>query len=486
MLTTTKLGIALFITLTGGTALALLPQGQPVVAPAPTPILAPVVTATGTDGVKLTVKPSQTKVVQRSLDEVYLDIGIEVPSPTPVNAARRPADLILVLDRSGSMGDERKLDYAKAAIRAFADRLAPQDRLALVGFDDTAVVEFPLASLAGPARLRFDERVNTLGPGGGTNMGEGLERGGALLGSEGQKDRSTRVVLLSDGNANAGISTPEGLTSIVKAIGRKGAVVSAIGMGLDFNETLLARLADHGMGNYSYLASLDRLGQLLEKDLGDARAQFAGASHLLLQLGPGVTVTDAAGYPLEQTTDGRVMIPLGQLLEGAHRNVTVALKAPTAKVGPFELAGVDLTYERNGVVAVVKGSPNGAKIAMTVVEPARGAEAIASIDSDVLKKTWITNNAGRMQKDVAGYLRDGKQVEARAALNNYRNKIDQVQKETGVKTDDAGLAAELAGLDARIEDAFKGSYAEQEQKKKAYSKAGLSSSISAQRMQQKH
>ncbi len=474
-LNSTKLGLGVLAALSGATALTMLPRGS--VLPGPGPATSGL-TMSHTDerGVSIKVRPSQTKLVQGSADELYLDVDVAVPAATHA-AGRKPTDLILVLDRSGSMADGQKLEFAKAAVRSLIDRLDDQDRIGLVTFDDAAAVDFPLAAATRGARAELGQLVSRLGTGSGTNISDGLERGRALLLAT--TGRSSRVILLSDGMANSGVVSPDGLTAIVKSIGRAGAVVSTIGMGLDFNETLLARLADHGMGNYSYLASLSNLGQVLEKDLGDAREQFAAASSLLLDLGAGVQVIDAAGYPVEQDPDGRVRIPLGQLLEGTTRNLTLSLRAPVGALGEVKLAAVELAYEKDGKTAAVRASEK--PLMLAVVAPERGAEALASIDAAVLKKSWVSNNAGRMKKDFSDNIRDGNQEAARKVVDDYRAKLGAVQAATGIDTKDAKLEEELDGLDRVAGDAFAGAPAAQAEKQKAYAKEGLSSGLKTQR-----
>lgn len=475
-----KAGLTVLATLSAGTALALLPPGS--VLPLPpavvAPVVAPVVT-TDDQGVKLRVKPSQTKIVRGSADELFLDVDIEVPAPTvATGAARKPTDMVLVLDRSGSMADGNKLSYAKAAMKTLVDRLGDQDRIGLVTFDDRAIAEFSMEAATREGRQRLVKRIDQLETGGGTNMGDGFIVGRTLLGpaSEG---RSARVILLSDGNANVGIADPEGLTQLVKSIGMNGAVVSTIGMGLDFNETLLARLADHGMGNYSYLASLTNLGQLLEKDLGDARAQFAAASYLLLEAGEGVTVTDAAGYPIERDPGGRFRVPLGQLLEGSSRNLTVSLTVPTSSLGERKLAAVELSYDRGGQTRVVKAGDQA--FAVQIVPPERSDEAVASVDAGVFRKSWVTNNVGRMKKELSTHLRDGNKEAAQKAVSDYKARLGAASAAAGVDTKSAELDDELTKLETLAQDAFEGSASEQNEKKKAYSKDTWSSGISSQR-----
>ena len=95
-------------------------------------------------------------------------------------------------------------------------------------------------------------------------------------------------------------------------------------MGLGFNETLMATLADYGMGHYAYLEHLAKLGEILEQDMANTRQVFASASSLELTVGDGVTVTDVGGYPIDLTSQpGTARVATGQLLGGAIITETV-------------------------------------------------------------------------------------------------------------------------------------------------------------------
>src|SRR5262249_54069158 len=228
------------------------------------------VTATS-GGVVVRGALSQTKVAKNASGDVFYDISIESPAANGTVAAPRAADMILVLDRSGSMAEERKLNYAKAAIRELVGQLGSEDRFALVSFDNSARLEVGLAAMTPESKRQALSVVEGIYPGGSTNISDGFRLAESLIQSM-ESHRSTRVLLLSDGEANQGIIDVPGLSQIVKGLTRRGAVVSTIGMGLGFNQVLLSALADYGMGNYSYLETLSHLDEILKKDLRDSRA----------------------------------------------------------------------------------------------------------------------------------------------------------------------------------------------------------------------
>ena len=390
-----------------------LPVVNPVVTiPAPAPFT--IVSADGAVTVRGTA--SQTKVAENGSGDLFYDITIDTPADRELIATRKPTDMILVLDRSGSMGDENKLGYAKAAIRQLVSQLTAEDRFALVSFDDTARLDVGLTPVTPGMRDNILRTVDTIQPGGSTNISEGFRYAESMVrGTEGH--RSTRVLLLSDGEANSGVTSVEGLSGIVKNFSRQGTVVSTIGMGLGFNQNLLSNLADHGMGNYSYLESLAGLDAILKKDLKDGRSTYAATSELQFQLGEGVSIRDASGYPIEYTA-GRanfVKIPTGQLLAGSKKNFMISVHVPTNRRGSIELGHIAFNYHRNGSVLAARVTEEVARI--TVVQTEQ--EAMASIQGDVYRKGWVANNLGALKAKVADAIARGDRDQALSDISAY-------------------------------------------------------------------
>src|SRR5207244_3080283 len=231
----------------------------------------------GTDGVTFSGTLSQTKLVQGGNGVMYLDLNITTPAATLSPSSVKASDIVVVLDRSGSMAADNRLPYAKEAVRRLVRQLQAEDRFALITFDAVAVVDTELTPVTDAARERIVRRVNALQPGSSTNISDGLLKARALLQGHAE-ELSRKVVLLSDGEANMGIVDPKELTQIAASFTGDSAVLSTIGMGLGFNEALMAALADYGMGHYAYLEHLEKLGEILEQDMSDMRQVFASAS----------------------------------------------------------------------------------------------------------------------------------------------------------------------------------------------------------------
>lgn len=423
------------------------PPSQPplVIEPVTPPIVVGPDTPAGT--VIVRGKVSQTKVPRNGAGELFVDVEIESPADREVQGRRRPTDMILILDRSGSMADQNRLAFAKAAIRELARSLGAEDRLALVSFDDQARIELAPTEMNGPGRERVLSIVNGIETGGSTNISDGFDGARAFLGRR-DSARATRVLLLSDGEANAGVTDLRGLSEIVKGFVAQGAVVSTIGMGLGFNQSLMSALADHGMGNYSYLESLESLSQILRKDLQDSRSLYAATSTLSIRLGDGVTVTDAGGYPIEQG-GSVVRVPTGQLLAGSRKSFMLTLRVPTDRPRDVELGKLGFSYERSGQTLSARVQSDLARV--TVTEDAQ--EVTASIRQDVYRKGWVANNMGKLRGAIGSALASNDAVAAQEKLKEYKAGLADAEGYGGGGLTEAA-GPEMKALEADVGQAF--------------------------------
>jgi Ca-activated chloride channel family protein len=199
---------------------------------------------------------------ERAVVKIALD-GVRLPRPE----ARPPVNLTLVIDRSGSMSGE-KIQHAKAAAIEAVRRLGPDDVFALVTFDHEIETLVP-ATRVGDTRA-IEARIRSIVARGNTAIYGGLTQGAAELRKHLEDRRYTqRLVLLSDGLANNGPSTPDDFARLGASLGREGISVSTVGLGLGYNEDLMTRLARRSDGNTYFVASSRDLVAIFNSELGD-------------------------------------------------------------------------------------------------------------------------------------------------------------------------------------------------------------------------
>jgi Ca-activated chloride channel family protein len=256
---------------------------------------------------------------------VFLQMQLDARDFPLPDRAYRPMNIAVVLDRSGSMGDERKIVYAKQAIANLVDRLATTDYLTIVIYDDRIETLLPTQQVRD--RNRIKRLIDEVSPRGSTNLGGGMQEGFRHLERNFKTEYINRVILLSDGLANQGITDPNDLNRIVNEFRNRGISLSAMGVGLDYNENLMLGLAEHGGGNYYFIESPSQLASIFEKELNGLNYVVVQNARIELMLGNGVTVNDVIGC--EHRRDGdRWTISVGDISANDHREFTVELNIP--------------------------------------------------------------------------------------------------------------------------------------------------------------
>ena len=179
---------------------------------------------------------------------------------------RKDATLIFVIDISGSMGRENRLELVKSSLGLLVNELRPQDRVGIVVYGSTGRIL--LEPTGGANKDAIMESINALQPGGSTNAAEGLLLGYEMAIDEVHSDRITRLILLSDGVANVGLTDSESILNLVKDSVEAGVTLSTIGFGMgNYNDILMEQLANDGDGNYSYVDTLDQARRIFVENL---------------------------------------------------------------------------------------------------------------------------------------------------------------------------------------------------------------------------
>ncbi|TMQ20251.1 MAG: VWA domain-containing protein [Deltaproteobacteria bacterium] len=169
-------------------------------------------------------------------------LQISVSTTVDPSAYRRlPMNLVVVVDHSGSMASDRRLDKVKAGLHTLINHLQDTDRLALVEFDDQVTIDAPLGTTLDRAKLHAI--VDRLVPRGATDIFDGLQQGFLLLGDAPASERQNRVIFLSDGNATAGDTSQSDILAMAAGRVRRGIGLTTIGVGNDFDVGLMRGLA---------------------------------------------------------------------------------------------------------------------------------------------------------------------------------------------------------------------------------------------------
>lgn len=180
----------------------------------------------------------------------YAIVEITAP-PATATAARPRVNVAFVLDRSGSMGGRNKINLARRAVLEGIDRLAATDRFSVVVYDNDVDVVAYGATASGDAKRRAHDALASIGPRGNTNLSGGWLRGAEQVAEVLDPEAVNRVLLLTDGLANEGITNPSELQRHAQELRLRGVSTSTFGVGEDFDEALLGGMADAGGGSHS-------------------------------------------------------------------------------------------------------------------------------------------------------------------------------------------------------------------------------------------
>ena len=367
---------------------------------------------------------SAGKILRGTGGQVHASFEISADS-VAISGPRQPLNIALVIDRSGSMREEGKLVRAQEAAARLIDRLGPTDRLALVQYDDTAqtVVSSVLVDREGKARLLA--AVAALTPGGSTNLHGGLSLGRDEVQRSIAPGQVSRVILLSDGLANAGESSPTVIADTARAAADQGVRITAVGVGIDYNEDLMEAIAESGRGRYYYVRDAAALEPVLAGELASASATVAAQVELRLRPAcAGVQLGEVLGYETRREGDALV-VPMADLAAGDTRRLIVSLSVPDRAVGRQAAIAAELRYRTTG------GETRTATMALALEVTDDHLAAERSVDAGVMAHVLKAQAADSVRRAARSY-EQGDAAGAAALLRSTRAHVEQEGGRYGV------------------------------------------------------
>lgn len=332
----------------------------------------------------------------------------------PDKTARRkrvPLAVALVLDKSGSMRADGKMDNARRGALEALRMLDERDIAAVVVYDDEASVSLPARPVGSMAPFR--KVIDAIRPGGSTALHDGVQTGARQLRSYLDEGFVPRVILLSDGLANVGPSTTEELAALGRTLAGQGMTITTIGLGLDYNEDTMTALAAESGGNAYFAKDAGMLPGIFARDMEDAVALSAQKVRVVVECADGVRPVRVVGR--EGAVRGRTAeVPIHNLY-GAEKYALIELEVPARKEGtsPLEVARVRLEYTDAATGKTV------AEEAPLSVSFTRDEEAVAGArKGDIVAQTELARNAEAREEAVR--LADAGRAEEAAKLLNER------------------------------------------------------------------
>ncbi len=272
---------------------------------------------------------------------VVLKVSLDAP-PSPSHIQRPLVNLALVLDRSGSM-QGAKLEQAKAAAIEALTRLGVQDVFSVVVYDTNVNTIVPAQNAQ--YLQNIINNIQRIRAGGSTALFGGVSQGSSEIRKNLDNRYVHRIVLLSDGIANIGPSTPEELGRLGAALVKENISVTTIGVGTDYNEDLMARLSQKSDGNTYFVESGVDLPRIFSAELGDVLNVVAKKVKITLILPENVKPVRIIGRE-GRIRNNRVEISMNQLYGDQEKYALVEVNIPKSNTNDqFEIAKADVEYE---------------------------------------------------------------------------------------------------------------------------------------------
>lgn len=264
--------------------------------------------------------------------------------------ARLPLNLGVVLDRSGSMYDERRLEFVVEAVKFLIDNLTPDDKVAIVAFADKAQVLSSGAAGDKAGAKRAIDDIDLLEIGGGTQMALGMRAAIGEVRKNFGAERLNRVLVLTDGQ------TYEEMACLELVRANPDIQFSAMGVGVEFNEKLLMRIAQDSGGKYHFIGDSAAIPSIFDDELQGLRAVAIRNGRIEVTLAQGVQIREAfraspeiysLGEPLVGE-DRKVSYQIGDLEAGVPGSVLLTLVLPPRRPGAVRIAQASFNYQVPG------------------------------------------------------------------------------------------------------------------------------------------
>ncbi len=305
---------------------------------------------------------------------------------------RSPVNLSVVLDRSGSMRGE-KIDKAKEAAIEALKRLTPQDVFSLVIYDHIVETLIPAQHVKDMDAMAT--KIKSIEARGSTALFGGVSQGAREIRKHIEDKFVHRIILLSDGLANVGPSSPDELGRLGAALLKEGISVTTVGVGMDYNEDLMTKLSQNSDGNSYFVESGKDLPKIFAAELGDVLSVRAKKVTITLECPDGVKPISIIGRE-GRIIGRRVEISLNQLYGGQEKYALLELEVPgKAPKEALELAQVKVKFDDPLV-----GKPEIVETAARVKFSADKSEVEKSVNPSVATAYEMTLNALTQERAI--------------------------------------------------------------------------------------
>jgi Ca-activated chloride channel homolog len=334
-------------------------------------------------------------------------------------SARAPVALALAIDRSGSM-EGKPIEAVKTAVGLIVDQLTDADMLSIVTFGEHIDVLMPASRVLN--RQLIKDHVNRIQPKGTTNLYSGMATAAEQLLGAKTPQHLSRVLLLTDGEANEGIVEYADIIGEARSLRAKGATISTIGLGIEYNEELMGAIAKNTGGNYYYIDAIDRIPEVFEQELKHLFGTVATGVSLSLNLADGVELTHVFGHEAARG-GGRASISLPDIPAGQPLSVLMQLAMKPHAAARYRVVQSELSFKYFGQGA--RETLSGGFIAEFTTDKDKILGGIDPVVEGVMREKDIVANLKRatamMKSDIGTATMIIQQAEAQLIAAGLRD-----------------------------------------------------------------
>ena len=378
----------------------------------------------------LTLRSDRSLIRSSARSVRYVLLTVNAPVSSGPRTTRTPVDIAFVIDRSGSMQGD-KLRLAREAVVRGIQMLGPEDRFAVIAYDDEVRVVSALCNTTKDERELAVERVQELHEGGSTNLSGGWLTGCMQLADASAPREIRKCLMMSDGQANVGITDVEELAKHAAELRERGIATSTFGIGAGFDEDLMTGMARAGGGQPYFIRTADQTVDLLTSELGETLDVVVRDVVVCLSAPEGASLELLSDFDLRAGTTGQE-IRVGHLVSGQSVSLLVRVECPTGAIGRTLALAASIASREHGESAWTELAWTYADDQANDKQP-RNAE----VDAAVVKV-----DAARARREALRYNRAGEFATAGKTLMMARSAL---MSRAG---NDAEALQDLAALDA--------------------------------------
>ncbi|HET9943250.1 MAG TPA: VWA domain-containing protein [Terriglobia bacterium] len=415
------------------------------------------------DQVKVDVAVAKPYLLAGQKQTSYLRVGL---TGLPINeiARRTPVNVAIVLDKSGSMTGE-KLRKAKEAAFASIERLGPNDIVSVVAYDQTVEIVVPATKITDRVAVR--NAIERLSAGGSTALFAGVSKGAAEVRKFLDRQRVNRIILLSDGQANVGPSSPADLGNLGASLIKEGISVTTLGLGDGYNEDLMTQLALKSDGNHYFVENTVDLARQFGYEFDDVLSVVAQEVTIRITCGAGVRPVRVLGREAD-ITGQTVTTYLNQVYGNQEKYVLLEVEVPGGPAGTERnIADVNVTYVNmatksptkitrvaatrfTGSASLVESGTNPYVMASAIEQIAveRNQQAVALRDQGKIEEArrvllanaaYLSENAVKYNsKELGDYVGKNREDAEKLAAEEWENQRKAIVRDQQIRINQQG------------------------------------------------